>query len=130
MSRIMIVEDNPVVQRMVTHIVSRQGHYTETAVNGHEALEILSKSNDEFDLIITDGKMPELDGLGLIEAIRELPKLATVPFILMTAYLDIYDHISPKQMSGITVLTKPISSQELREALKKLLEPKGNGANI
>jgi CheY-like chemotaxis protein len=124
----MIVEDNPVVQRMVTHIVSRQGHYTKTADNGHEALKTLSESEDEFDLIITDAKMPELDGMGLIDAIRALPKWSAIPFILMTAYLDIYEYISPEQMSGITILTKPISSQELREVLKKVLEPNGAAA--
>ena len=129
MSRIMIVEDNPVVQRMVSHVVSRQGHYTETADNGQEALQIMSKSENEFDLIITDAKMPELDGLGLIDAIRALPKLSVIPFILMTAYLDIYEYISPEQISGITVLTKPISSQELREALKKGLALTGNTAS-
>lgn len=121
MARILIVEDNPVVQRMITHVVSRQGYETETAENGREALKKLSE--EEFDLVITDAKMPELDGIGLIDAIRSVPELSSLPIILITAHLDIYEGVSPEQLSAITLLTKPISSQDLAEALHKLLQP-------
>jgi CheY-like chemotaxis protein len=121
MARILIVEDNPVVQRMITHVVSRQGYETETAENGREALKKLSV--EEFDLVITDAKMPELDGMGLIDAIRAVPEFSSLPIILITAHLDIYEGVSPEQLSAITLLTKPISSQDLAEALHKLLRP-------
>jgi CheY-like chemotaxis protein len=67
--------------------------------------------------------MPELDGMGLIDAIRAVPEFSSLPIILITAHLDIYEGVSPEQLSAITLLTKPISSQDLAEALHKLLRP-------
>lgn len=127
MSRILIVEDNPVVQRMIAHVVGRQGHDIETAVNGREALKRLTE--EAFDLIITDAKMPELDGMGLIDAIRSTPELSSLPLILITAHLDIYEAVSPEQLSAITLLTKPISSQDLTEALYKALQSNDSKLN-
>ena len=119
MSHILVVEDNIIIQRMVSHIISRLGHDVDTAINGLEALDKMS--SQEYDLVITDAKMPKMDGVALIKRIRSISAFASLPVVLMTAQLDVYKEISPEQLSMATLLTKPISSQELTQVLHELL---------
>ena len=81
--RILVVEDSAISREFITRIVSDLGHEVFTAENGKEALETL-KSVD-VDLVITDIKMPEMDGLELTRKIRKDPGLREKPIIIVTS---------------------------------------------
>ena len=85
MARILIVEDEAHIRRVMSMWLERHGHQILHAVDGVMALRVLER--EEVDLIISDMNMPVLDGLGLIKAVREERRLE-VPFLLVTARCD------------------------------------------
>lgn len=108
-----------VVRRMVALVVERRGHEVVKASNGREALDKLAAG--QFDIVISDAKMPKLDGFGLLAEMRGVPEYEKIPMILITARMDAYASVGPEQLSSAVILPKPISSEELLGALGRLL---------
>lgn len=81
---ILLVEDAPDVMRVHQALLSRMGHKVSTAINGQEALALLQRTEWDVDFILTDYRMPEMDGLVMIQHVREQGK--TFPITIITAY--------------------------------------------
>ncbi|GAB1267352.1 hypothetical protein NBRC116493_06050 [Aurantivibrio infirmus] len=129
--RTLIVEDNPVDQRIIEDIASRLGLRIELVDNGNDAVELLKKADggDYFDLVLIDFSMPELDGLTASKYIKQELKLRHLPKIMMlSAYKqeDIFRGSVDKQ-SVDRYLEKPILIEELNEALFDLSESLDDG---
>ena len=87
-----------------------------TALDGNEALKLLtSPGAPQFDLVLTDMWMPNLDGEGLLRAIRSNPALAALPVLAVTADVEVRDKAAGKGFDGI--LLKPITPATLEKAL-------------
>jgi CheY-like chemotaxis protein len=84
MGRILLVDDNKLGLSARKHILEAEGFRVSTAAEGEEALQHLE--NGEFDLIITDYKMPKLDGSQLIKAVRA--RQSAIPIILISGYTE------------------------------------------
>ena len=67
-ARILVVDDNDILRGVIEEILSRAGYDTDSVGDGEEALAMLA--TDDFDLVLTDGEMPRLNGCGLIRALR------------------------------------------------------------
>src|SRR6185369_12999092 len=93
-----------------------------TAVNGQDALTKVETSAP--DLIISDTKMPEMDGFELIERLRKNPDWAPIPFIFLTGVSDVEDKIRGLELRVEDYLTKPIYIKELTTRVKILLQKK------
>lgn len=119
MAKILVVDDDPVVLRMLAYILTEDGHDIRRANNGIAALQTLEQ--ESFDLVVSDVRMPELDGLGLLARLRATEQLATVPVILLTAQFDAYDDVQPQPDPLTIFLQKPLSSGELMEAVTQQL---------
>lgn len=119
MAKILVVDDDPVVQRMLAYVLVDGGHDTWRAANGVAALRLLE--SEPFDLVVTDVRMPELDGLGLLARIRGDERLAGLPVILLTAQFDAYDDVQPQPDPLTIFLQKPLSSGELAAAVMQHL---------
>lgn len=119
MASILVVDDYPVIQRILRLTLQINDHAVHTASNGVEALEILAEK--EIDLIITDVSMPEMDGLALLTRLRTQQKYESLPIIVLTAIgqEDLRQVAVQKGASGF--LTKPTSSQELVAAVTHFL---------
>ena len=115
MAKILVVDDDPVVQRMLAYVLVDGGHDTRRASNGMAALQLLER--ESFDLVVSDVRMPELDGLGLLARIRGDERLAELPVILLTAQFDAYDDVQPQPDPLTIFLQKPLSSSELASAV-------------
>ena len=85
MARILIVEDEAHIGRVMSMWLEHHGHQILHAADGAIALQVLER--EEVDLIISDMNMPVLDGLGLVKAVRDERRLE-VPFLLVTARCD------------------------------------------
>ena len=111
--RALIVEDNPVNQRLASWLLAKRGHSAAIAANGREALDILDRSR--FDLILMDVQMPVMDGLTATAAIRNREKLTGkhVPIIAMTACASEEDKQNCLSTGMDAYVSKPISAEEL-----------------
>jgi CheY-like chemotaxis protein len=119
--RVLVVEDNPVNQRLASRLLEKRGHRVTVTANGREAVESVEKQT--FDLILMDVQMPEMDGFEATAVIRNREKHngGHVPIIALTAHAMKGDRerCLAEGMDGY--LTKPIRSQELDEVLETYL---------
>ena len=116
--RILIVDDQKMNLMVLKAMLSKIGPFEITmASDGKKALEIL-KAQDapQFDLVLTDMWMPELDGAGLVNAIRANAKLSALPTYVVTADVEMLKQYGEKGFSGI--LLKPITLDKLKDILK------------
>ena len=118
--RILLAEDNPVNQKVAARILEKQGHDVKIAGNGRAALDEWEKH--EFDLILMDVQMPEMDGLEATMAIRrrELATGAHIPIIALTAHAMVQDREICLSAGMDGYLTKPIRTEELFREIRRL----------
>ena len=118
--RILVVDDEASVREMVSKIVNLIGHEAVTAVNGRDALEILK--NDPFSIIITDVKMPEMDGFELMKTVRDqFPGVST---ICMTAHGGSYAYTDVVEVGATDYITKPFTIDEMMAKLNRVIREK------
>ena len=120
---ILIVEDNPVNAKLLVLALRGAGFQTEVTGNGREALAMLA-SRPEIQLVITDYMMPEMDGLELIEKIRDLPKLSHMPILIASAHADLETVKRAQRTRCDGFLVKPIDRQQLINRVEELLQSK------
>lgn len=118
-NRILVVDDSRAVRRAVTLMLSTEAYDCLEAADGVEAVHLLETA--EVDLVLTDLHMPNMDGFGLISAMRRLPNHRFTPVLVLTTECR-DDVIKELQKSGVTgVLQKPIDRDGLRSAVKRCL---------
>jgi len=119
--RVLIVDDDPWILRMVSTLLEKRGYAISTASDGEEGL--MRADQLRPDLIITDVMMPKLDGWSLVRALRSRPELALVPVIFLTALGGEEDRIRGFRIGADDYLPKPFRFEELdlrvANALKK-----------
>lgn len=118
---ILVVEDNLDMQEFIRQSLLSRFKQVIIAGNGVEALELLAKKGHNIDLIVTDMMMPEMDGLTLVETIREQPLLSAIPVIMLTALATEEDRLTALRTGVDDYLTKPFSVNELEVRAKNLL---------
>jgi CheY-like chemotaxis protein len=124
-ARILLVEDNPVNQLLAEKLLGDWECVVDTADNGLIALEKLKEN--EYDLILMDIKMPEMDGYEATEHIRKLPPpVCNIPILAATAHAATWeaDKCIKAGMNGY--ISKPFDVKELSDKLVKLLREKSN----
>ena len=123
MARILLAEDEEAVRSLVARALSQDGHEVKTANDGAEALDVLTRENGAFELLVTDIRMPVMDGIALaLAAARDHPGLA---ILLMTGYADQRERASGLDALIHDVITKPFSLATIRGAVKEALAGAG-----
>jgi DNA-binding NtrC family response regulator len=120
-ARILLVDDEPDMLENCSRILSRQGHTCMTAANGREALAILERERP--DLLVTDLKMPEMDGMALLRHAHELDP--TLPVIMLTAFATIESAVAAVKEGAFDYLPKDFSVDQLRVAVERALRHRG-----
>ena len=119
--RVLVVEDEPAVAAVIRRLLSKNGHKVEVAGSAREALGLLRRDR-EFDALISDVKMPDIDGATLFERLRaEAPELIE-RVIFITGDTASPDTASFLQRAGRPVLPKPFGAEDLRRALLALVD--------
>ncbi|MBT7015147.1 MAG: response regulator, partial [Anaerolineae bacterium] len=118
-AHILIVDDNELNLKLATAVLEKEGYQTSTALNGKEALERANKNPP--DLAILDVMMPDMDGYELCQRMRDTPKLAAIPVIILTALSSVDDKLKAFDVGADDFLSKPFVPAELRARVKVLL---------
>jgi len=116
MARILIAEDEEGLRSLVARALSQDGHAVTTANDGAEALDLLEREHGAFELLLTDIRMPIMDGIALaLAAARDHPNVA---ILLMTGYADQRERASGLDALIHDVIAKPFSLATIRNAVR------------
>lgn len=115
--KILIVDDEEHTRLGYAEVLKLDGYSVETAENGHEGFK--KAVEDEFDIIITDLRMPEADGITFIQKLRE--HNITTPVLIITAFGSYKTYKSAKNLGVIEYLNKPIRAKDLKSAIEKII---------
>jgi DNA-binding NtrC family response regulator len=121
--KILIVDDEPLVSKTLVKLLQKHGFNAEIAESGEDALDVIKK--DDFDLIITDVRMPGMDGVEMIKKIREYRKHAdkkAIPEIMITGYADIDKYEAAMKLKVQEYIYKPFDNRKFLDTVHKILD--------
>jgi len=124
--KVLIVEDSPLVRKMYGLVFSRREHELTTAEDGRKGLAVLEAEPRAFDLILLDLRMPDMDGVEFIRAIRRSGRFRDIPVVLTTVEPDTSELLQEALTLGVAaVVKKPWKPLELRSVVQSVLhEPR------
>jgi len=120
MKKILVIEDEPEMRRNITALLRYKDYEPAAAENGRLGVELARREMP--DLILCDVMMPELDGYGVLRALQADAKLASIPFIFLTAKGEKDDLRSGMNLGADDYLTKPVANDDLVDAIEARLE--------
>lgn len=114
MARILVVEDEELVRRMIQAALKQRGHRVDVCADGEEAFGRLQMS--EYDVLITDYRMPRMTGLELIRSLD-----SSIPTILMSSNTPEELALTDKDLAGLEFLRKPFGLTDLYAAIARAM---------
>jgi two-component system sensor histidine kinase/response regulator len=125
--QILLVEDNPINQKVACRLLEKDGHIVAVVANGREALDTLRDAH--FDLVLMDVQMPEMDGIEATEAIRadERGSERRLPIVALTAQANAEDRDRCLQAGMDGYVTKPVHAPSLFQAMADALGERAVG---
>jgi two-component system, cell cycle response regulator CpdR len=119
MARILVAEDDDAVRDLVERSLAEDGHVVTAANDGAAALDALVRHDGQFDLLLSDVKMPVMDGIALaLAAGRDHPEMA---IMLMTGFADQRERTHGLDALVHEVLAKPFSVEQIKGAVREAL---------
>ncbi|PBB19352.1 response regulator [Mesorhizobium sp. WSM4313] len=119
MAKLLIVEDDESVRTLAARALERDGHNVTIATDGAQGLEMIRQARGGFDLVVSDIRMPEMDGIEMAaSAAREFP---TMRIMLMTGYADQRERAEELDGIILDVVQKPFTLAEIRGRVGKAL---------
>jgi DNA-binding response OmpR family regulator len=115
--RILVIDDEEGIHMALRRILGRQGHEVDAVLSAPEGLELLKEHR--YDLIITDLMMPEVNGIQLLERVRELG--LKVPVMMITGYPSMRTAVQALRLGAVDYLAKPFTRGELLGPLNRIL---------
>ena len=122
---ILVVDDSPTIVKFVAFSLKSSGFSVVTATDGMDAVEKLSGTEQPVTMIITDLNMPNLDGYGLIETVRQNPQHAGTPIIILSSEEGPEDMERGMKAGASSYLVKPFKSDKLIQEVNRLLQGSG-----
>lgn len=121
MGSLLIVEDSAATRALIRNAIESIGEDLATveAATGFEALKLLP--TEEFDLIITDINMPDINGLELISFVKTNPRYSAIPLVIVTTERSEEDKERGLALGASAYVTKPFKAEELQEVITRIL---------
>ena len=116
--RILVVDDEDGMRRLLSRVLTREGYETSAVGSGAEALRLVA--SERFDLVVTDIKMPEMDGLQLLAELKEYEP--SLPIIVITAYGTIENAVQALRSGAYDYIAKPFENDEIKLTVAKAFE--------
>jgi DNA-binding response OmpR family regulator len=123
--KILVVDDEPMVIRMVTDALTGRGFTVISAANGYEGL--IAARGEKPDLILLDVVMPDLDGHEVLTRLRKDERTKDIPVIHLSAVGDFDKQLQAMQDGSADYITKPIKPTELADRVEAFLDPTKRG---
>ncbi len=117
MQNILIVEDEAKMQRLLQLSLAEEGYTTRSASDAEQGLRLLRQ--EKFDLVITDLKLPGMDGLEFLQAVKRTD--ARIPVILMTAFGTVETAVQAMKAGASDYVLKPFSLEEIKLIIQREL---------
>ena len=122
---ILVVDDEENAREGLSKILSKEGYRVEMAANGKEAIDTIKRKS--YDLVITDMRMPLMDGF---EVLREIKKMnENIGVIMITAYGEVESYLEAMNMGAFEYINKPVRVNELKRVITKVLEERRKKAS-
>lgn len=118
-ARILAVDDEPDLTDLLHYHLTKAGHDVAIAATGWEAIESVKQRRP--DLILLDLMLPDLDGFGVCELLRNDPETATIPVIIISAWSSSDSRQMGAELGALDYLTKPFSPAELVHRVNSLV---------
>ncbi|WP_026480850.1 response regulator [Ahrensia sp. 13_GOM-1096m] len=120
MSTVLVVDDDASVRTFTARALMLDGHDVDQADDGDVALEMIIEKNGAYDLVLSDIRMPAMDGIEMAKtAVKDFPDLK---ILLMTGFAEQRERASDLSKIIIDVVPKPFSLADIRQAVKSALE--------
>ncbi len=119
-SQVLVVDDEEIARTNLEYILRKEGHQVTTAANGLEALEKVKAQ--EFDVVLTDLKMEKMDGLQLLESVKQVAPHTEI--IMVTGYATVSTAVDALKKGAAHYLSKPIKLDELRATVREIVDKK------
>ncbi|MBI3354155.1 MAG: response regulator [Nitrospirae bacterium] len=117
---ILIIEDSLTMRSMIAAIIEEMGDFIITeAASGFEALKALPTRN--FDLIITDINMPDINGLEIVNFVKNHPNYKNIPLIIVTTERSEEDRKKGLALGAADYVTKPFKSEDLQKVVRRIV---------
>ena len=123
-AKILAVDDESDLTELISYHLGRNGHLVDTAANGWEAIEQVTRNRP--DLILLDLMLPDLDGFGFCEILRRNPATATIPIIIISAWASQDSRLLGLELGALDYITKPFSPHVLVERVNRFLNLRAN----
>ncbi len=120
MKRVLVVDDDPLLTRLVRINLELSDFQVEEVWDGSSAMQVLEKNPP--DLLILDIMMPRMDGWDILKLVRENPALLELPVVILTARAQEEDALKCWEMGADDYITKPFSSIRLSDGVKNVLD--------
>ena len=122
MSKILIIEDEAAIRRVLTKIISEENdtYQVESAEDGLEGIEIISKS--DFDLVLCDIKMPKMDGVEVLEKIKKIKP--EIPVVMISGHGDLDTAVNTMRLGAFDYISKPPDLNRLLNTVRNALDKK------
>jgi two-component system chemotaxis response regulator CheY len=120
MKKILAVDDSASVRQMVSFTLQNAGYEVADAVDGQDGL--VKAGKNKFDMIITDLNMPNLDGIQLISAVRQLPGYSFIPILMLTTESQVEKKDAGRKAGATGWIVKPFNGEQLIAVLRKLVK--------
>ena len=117
--RVLVVDDEPTLRLGFTYALANRRTLVETAANGRQALDKVGSGG--FDIMILDLRMPDLDGIGVIEALRDTGN--PIPIVLCSAALTPHAALRAVRRGVVDFLLKPVRPVDLRQVIEFVIQP-------
>jgi two-component system, OmpR family, phosphate regulon response regulator PhoB len=125
MERVLIVDDDPDIVRLVGYNLSHSGYEIQVASTGREALELVQRQPP--DLIVLDVMLPDVDGLEVCRTLRQQMPSRRIPILMLTARGEEIDRVVGFELGADDYVSKPFSPRELVLRVKSILRRAGTG---
>ena len=119
-SQILVVDDEEIARTNLEYILRKEGHQVTTAANGLEALEKVKAQ--EFDVVLTDLKMEKMDGIQLLESVKQIAPHTEI--VMVTGYATVSSAVDALKKGAAHYLSKPIKLDELRATVREIIDKK------
>ena len=118
-ARILVVDDEPIVQQFLTEVLTEEGHEVEIVDNGDDALERID--SEDYDVILLDVKLPGMSGIELYEYMQKAVKSLASKVIFITGDVMSADTMVFIKSAGTSYITKPFDAEQLKKDIDRII---------